>query len=717
MIAVLALTNIWIVFMNKYFSLSVLATIGLLGLGGSFPNAPKVVPINGDWRSCNVGEGSISLEQDTSDTILKRWMANYLAIVDFECDFKEYVVTQSAEDLANLLLGNPKKDSRGYYLVNECHIKFRPRDRLYFLNGFAQTAGRGGRLAPMLLAHDGNDHRTFVETEFSGVIRPEEPVDVRLRSNPNHYVSLDVDLKPGFLAGEFEQVAELVYQATVHIGTGPVTMPKLAKFYLSPDHGYMPRKIEAFDMNGRLEIQFDIEEFQRTNGVWFPIRGKRTLHRDGSVNVLEVDPDSLKINQGLKPNDFSFNYPPGSAYQNIATGETVLGEEWQNRKRQAVAAAQPKFEPPRTGRWLWIIGVCVAMALSGLLLFRKFASAGVIILSVPFMGCGQAGTSSFGIGAEVEPKAIASLLVADQLTKTTIVSAEDSGDYDQEFLILNNSPTTVQITDLVSSCGCMSATLDSHTIPPNSQTKLRLTAKLERSIKDEAHAAHIEVTNEVEKQTLSVMWSIERRSNWRPLLSVVHLNTMAGKSETVGPFSFEVSEDISDPSVRVEDEHSLFQLAGDIRTIGDRETRQRIEFYLATNPTAVISDRRYPLRIHLASGEPEYFTIFCNLQINPKAYFSEPVVLVGKPEIELVLMSIEKPSALSWVLDPPIYNLAWQWDEKNEVVKLSLTELSPSSPGDVAELTLNVKVQNEDLNPTCTLVFVPPSSSDVDAGN
>jgi hypothetical protein len=642
---------------------------------------------------------------------LVRWMASYLAIEDVECSYKFFTINSSGEPLASLLQSNPTKDERGYYLTQDYHFKFRPRDRWYFRDGFHQVAGVGGRFKHMLFAHDGDGHRTFGNESYSGVIRSDESISFRLLTHPFHYVSLDVDLLTIYENGGFNQESELVYTATIPIGEG-----NIAKFYLSPENGYMPKRIEAYNLKGQLEIQFDVEQFHQVNGLWFPIVGKRTFHRENATHLLEIRPETLKINQGLTPKDFRFEFPQGSAYEDTRSGKQVVGAEFtkrQNEKSAAAAAGKPKYTPPSSEHWGLFVGLGIVVLVTIFFIIRRFSWSAVLLLALPFNGCDfETSRSAEKTDSSDDPINSRTILNTESSSKTTVVSADDSGVYQQEFVIRNDSLSSAQITDVSSNCGCMSATIDRHTIPPNGSAVLKLAARVEHGIKTQVLAAQIEATDGVQSGDLPVLWKIERSSNWRPFQNVFQMNAMVGEQITAGPFNFEISADIDSPEIKIEDEENIFEIADDLRIYTDEDERLRIEFELLANPKSVVRAPKYMIRVSLANGEPSYYLLICDLQVHPRAYFKAPIIRIEKDETELRLESTEKPSSLVWNITPPSHELTWEWDQAEQYVRLFLKRIDSTESSEISELKLSVIVEGENLEPACTLVSIRPTSFD-----
>jgi len=326
-----------------------------------------------------------------SDDNLKRWMANYMAISEFECSFSTYATVRDARETAELKKSSAQKDKRGYYVISRFDFKYRPHDRFYRAEGFIQHIGEHGRKFPILYASDGTDHRTFSETNYSGLIVSEERMDFHLYQNPNHYLNFDNDLSSVYRAGGIVRESELIYTAKVPArffpvpGVPPPKNKDTLRFHLSPSHGYMPRKIEVIAENGNLKYIHEVLDFEKIDGLWFPVRGLRSVNLKKNaesidyVDLLEIEPGSLKINPDLDPRVYRFEYPEGSTFINEATGEKVIGDESRRRERLDSEAFQANTRSQNSSRWIWgLLGV-VLLAFLGWSLYRKFRTNALLL--------------------------------------------------------------------------------------------------------------------------------------------------------------------------------------------------------------------------------------------------------------------------------------------------------------------------------------------------
>lgn len=348
----------------------------------SFLSFVAVVPA----QSGTLGEPNESYVDD----ILKRWMANYLAISEFECRFSKYATVRDARDMAELRKSHAQKDQRGYYILSRFDFKYRPHDRFYRADGFIQSPGEGGKRQTTMYLSDGSDHRTFSEENYSGIIEPEERTDFHLFQNPNHYLNFDSDLASVYRAGGIVRESELIYTAKVPArffpvpGRPPSQHMDTLRFHLSPNHGYMPQKIEVIAENGNLKYIHEVLDFAQLDGIWFPVRGTRSVNLKKNaeqmdyVDLLEIEPGSLKINPGLDRQVYRFEYPAGSAFINNATGEKVIGDEYRRRERLASEAYQAKMRAQTSGPWVWVtLGVALALLL-GWSVYRKFGAGALL---------------------------------------------------------------------------------------------------------------------------------------------------------------------------------------------------------------------------------------------------------------------------------------------------------------------------------------------------
>jgi len=101
---------------------------------------------------------------------------------------------------------------------------------------------------------------------------------------------------------------------------------------------------------------------------------KKNAEQIDYVDLLEIEPGSLKINPGLDRQVYRFEYPAGSAFINNATGEKVIGDEYRRRERLASEAYQAKMRAQTSRPWVWVsLGVVLALLL-GWSVYRKFGA-------------------------------------------------------------------------------------------------------------------------------------------------------------------------------------------------------------------------------------------------------------------------------------------------------------------------------------------------------
>lgn len=375
------------------------------------------------WAAAVVGDCDLA-DRPVADDDLKRWMANYLAISEFECRFSTYAITRNSRDWAELKKGSPQIDQRGNYKLSEFEFKFRTRPRLYFLDGFLVTSGEFGGIRPMLYSSDGTDHRTFSDENYSGLIHPEEPLDVHVYTNPYHFLSFDSDLEPVFLSGKIVRESELVYVAkvparTIQIpGEPPANFTRTIRFHLSPENGYMPKRIEVYTEDGRLINLLEILDFEQTNGIWFPVRGKRAFNpgKMDYEDILEVQTGSLKINPGLDKRAYRFEFPEGSAYINKTSGEKVIGEEYRRREKLAIAAHELESQPQSISSWIWGAFIVVLGLLIAWCIYQRVNTAALLLLSVCCVGCDNVGSENSDTSTELTPSSLSATIAIEPST-------------------------------------------------------------------------------------------------------------------------------------------------------------------------------------------------------------------------------------------------------------------------------------------------------------
>jgi len=323
-------------------------------------------------------DGSVGDRQENAthdDLPLKHWRANFSAVKDFECHFTNFAVSDRNESWEGLARAGALKDDRGYFRTAEFHLKFQPNGRLYYLDGNLQASASdesNGGWGDVINAHDGKDHRSFVESEYNGLIQAKESLNIRLITNPMHFFCADLDLGPLFRDKQFTRVDHLTYEVETYFGQNR-SFPSKLVFHLSPEHGYQPRMIDVRLTDGQLRARYVVEQFHQIDDVWFPIVGRRKLFRHGKTvtheSLTEIDPATLRLNQNLQPADFHFQFPPGSTYLNEITGQLVQGEEADRRALKRRAEILPQYQEPSRGRYLWwAVAAIVALGLGWLIL-------------------------------------------------------------------------------------------------------------------------------------------------------------------------------------------------------------------------------------------------------------------------------------------------------------------------------------------------------------
>lgn len=635
------------------------------------------------------------------DDALDRWMANYLAIKDFECRIVRHAVHRNASNLAKLLEAKPTIDSRGYYRLGETFLKYRPKDRLYLADDRFQSVGERGRWGNIIFSFDGVSYKTFDTDSYSGAVLAEESFTIRGLINPMHFISYDDDLEALYNRGLVTKESDLVYTATVKPSQS--LRPRLVKFFLSPEHGYMPNKLEVYTLDGEFEIELRVDEFLKTNGLWFPVRGTLLAKYDGDdLTLFEIDEETLRVNQGFQPKDFSFEFPPGSGYANAVTGEAVQGEEYLRRTLEQ-AGVRPKLVPPVTTNWFLWAALGLLVVFVPLYFWRRFAGSALILMLLLPVGC-EAQKNDHLSGFKLTTPMATQFVLIEPATIEDLVFADTSGEFEREFTVRNTTPNSVHIASLESSCGCMAVTIDNEVIPPLGETKLRLKAEIRDGITDQYLGARFEVTSGDVSQTSAVSWSIKRSSNWRPFQTRIAMNAVVGKSEVLGPLYFEISDHISSPEIKIVDEDGIFTLAEDIKVLEDASKNRRLELKLSAIPTRIERNRDYLIRVYMTGGEPAYFPLVCDLNVLPKVYFENSVARLEGGDNELVLHSIAEPNELTAKVDPANYDVSWRWDPRDQVVRMLLRDHQNSNNSDVSELTVTILVNGEHLSASCKLV-------------
>jgi len=120
-----------------------------------------------------------------------------------------------------------------------------------------------------------------------------------------------------------------------------------ARLWLSPKHGYRPKKMVRYLPNGAY-CSYEVEEMQEIEPrLWFPLKGSEKWYvhpPDGSSVVLysvvsfEVDQESLRVNSGLDDSSFSLEFPRGTRVHDRIIGESrTIGAEGKDAIDSAVS--------------------------------------------------------------------------------------------------------------------------------------------------------------------------------------------------------------------------------------------------------------------------------------------------------------------------------------------------------------------------------------------
>lgn len=106
------------------------------------------------------------------------------------------------------------------------------------------------------------------------------------------------------------------------------------KMFLDPDKGFAVVRMNIYRKNGGLAWVYDNIVLKEVDGVWFPMSGDCTVYMqddDGTdykaqVTRMQVDADSLQINQTLHDDTFKFVYPTGTVVKDMNLGiQYVVG--------------------------------------------------------------------------------------------------------------------------------------------------------------------------------------------------------------------------------------------------------------------------------------------------------------------------------------------------------------------------------------------------------
>jgi hypothetical protein len=175
-----------------------------------------------------------------------------------------------------------------------------------------------------------------------------------------------------------------------------------------------------------------------------------------------------------------------------------------------------------------------------------------------------------------------------------------------------------------------------------------------------------------------------------------------------GPFYFEVSDKVADlPSIAVDDESGIFKLAGQVGTTTDQEGRRRISFDLIATPKEVLRAPRYMIKVSLDGGEPAYYMLVCNLNVNPLVYFPTPVVRLSETETVVIVKCSKEPSNVRWEMTSQALDVEWRWNTDLAVGELLVRRPEILSNESFVDLTIVATIEGQEEAATCSLVPVP----------
>jgi hypothetical protein len=125
---------------------------------------------------------------------------------------------------------------------------------------------------------------------------------------------------------------------------------------LSREHNYAPMRFEQYRGERKL-CEWELKElFEAEPGIWFPreVRGRQLPNKaypEGLEFELKVDVLSVKVNSGLEPEFFTFEFPPGTrVYDRITQERYVVGmdeADAEARLKLLAARADELAGPPR----------------------------------------------------------------------------------------------------------------------------------------------------------------------------------------------------------------------------------------------------------------------------------------------------------------------------------------------------------------------------------
>jgi hypothetical protein len=102
-------------------------------------------------------------------------------------------------------------------------------------------------------------------------------------------------------------------------------------WWVDPDVGWMPRRVEGYNQDKMLAVRFDIFKYKKVEeGVWFPLEGEITLYAlDAKGDVtpsvkkkILVDDNTIKTKQVFDNSKFELDWPIGARIRDDDVGQS-----------------------------------------------------------------------------------------------------------------------------------------------------------------------------------------------------------------------------------------------------------------------------------------------------------------------------------------------------------------------------------------------------------
>jgi hypothetical protein len=245
-------------------------------------------------------------------------------------------------------------------------------------------------------------------------------------------------------------------------------------FFLSRDHGYLPEKIRrTLVVNGQKYVKAELKvvSFHRTNeGIFIPAEFVET-HSNAPVCIrAKLDTSSIKVYSTSDPKKFRFDdINDWESPLNDRRTSTIVAKNNELRAERLRSESAAPTEDPGDP-WLATKALILLGVLAGVfVMWKRGFKAMLLFVLVGFIGCDSNKTNSFGM--DENPLLEFSVKQGQEFK----ISCDPPLTQNHEVRVKNVSGKELQVLEIVTSCGCATATLEDRELATNEESKLLLT--------------------------------------------------------------------------------------------------------------------------------------------------------------------------------------------------------------------------------------------------